>query len=1320
MDSIIETGAVATDTASFCSSEDQIQYTLDPHAADSWWASRSRTAGTARETQAKEGSSDGQPLLFVLRVIQHYNIRMFRLDSQVFSSSRATVGAGATSVVEQSAAPRENYICPLYREPTRLAHSSLPLAGIYTDDHNVSWDPQTMMAYKKFKPSDTERIQRRISGLVTELQVVYYPGLRGHPNIIRPLGVSWAAEEDLISTPSRKLQTSEPPQSSESNEAQPKRSWPIVITERSSEQSITKLMQSRAYRYPVASVPLYVKFRLCMDALRGLKAMHQCDIAHCDVKCDNVVVSTTDEGTARNWRARLCDFNLSILRVSSLENYTTEDVKGTPLYTAPELLLQGKVSSEDVFKTDVYSWGLLLWEVVIDGGARIENAPHPFIDEHGQLVSEEVLQDAKSKGKIHEIAAASCKKYLLSLYGASQSHLIELIQQLIHKTLQKQAGDRSTASDLLDFVTSELQEIQPSHTEPGVPRAHLRKKDEKIFPQFDLRKMYYYLLPFSRLPRVIIKELESLEREETNVPQEHILEAKYQLALCHAAGFGGAHDPELAVSRLAELAEVGYVKAQLSIKPMATGLGVSMPPRFCQQLGDRWTGEPKDESMSDRSAFPTICSSTLGDTLRHRLSTSAETLPPLLQAANEGNAVDVKRLLDEGTDVNTEGSYGETALHHVALCSRDEAKKIVADLLAHGLKPDSRSRKALSLCENDPTLLTIDEGTTAFELSLLNDNAPVVESFIQHSPQDLLTFQTVVLACESLSLNSLKIIIRALQVRGQWSDMLIRTKNGCTLIYWALRPDLFRHLQLMSRSAPAVHATTLVKHQCNVIWELRAAGCSWDTHEKDLFSAAHLLAAYGQPKMLELFLSHPDHNDKASMVNHKSRYGWTPIRDAMVWGRKDNFDVLLRHGALLGKIEEDLHAAHVCAKCEPEPSVEFAREIQRRDIKAHKRKTRGKETPLHFAGTSGEEELIKFWLQSDADPLVYDKKTLTPLGRALVSRNFKGVRALQEAHVLRELPLVGAKPHFVYTSSLGATNTTLAMLLSPGIFSPSKPSSRRSVLFRQGCTDVDWCDASQQIFEVLLDGYQERSRWGINFLDTCLRPPDGFSGISCAVRLGNTKAVEELVKANKFEFEYRELLQIACDQLHLGPEHPRPLSQRYSLVETLRSLQRDHYKKSRDAHCDSRFAFLWKLYYFAHGDREQAIYLRCMEWQTNNRFKAFRPVFAEFLVWPRFRHSFEIVQGLFVQCLLLPIIISTALLGSRGNLPRNPDKIPLLVSCYVISMVLSQWPVVNRFLSVEVDLFLELYYFEEPAFGTLPDSTYDLGDGGPYAPKFKD
>ena len=84
---------------------------------------------------------------------------------------------------------------------------------------------------------------------------------------------------------------------------------------------------------------------------------HPKQIIHGDIKPANVMMTKAGN-------AKLCDLGLSKLKEDAgLTIKTTAVAKGTPLYMAPEQLLEKKTSSP---KSDVYSFGALLYEVLFN------------------------------------------------------------------------------------------------------------------------------------------------------------------------------------------------------------------------------------------------------------------------------------------------------------------------------------------------------------------------------------------------------------------------------------------------------------------------------------------------------------------------------------------------------------------------------------------------------------------------------------------------------------------------------------------------------------------------------------------------------------------------------------------------------------------------------------------------------------------------------------------------------------------------------------------------------------------------------------------
>lgn len=154
--------------------------------------------------------------------------------------------------------------------------------------------------------------------LILELRALSFPPIRAHPNIVQLLGVCW----DVLS--------------------------PVLVVECATHGTLASL--ERQY------LQEHTRLRLCHDVARGLHFLHACCITHGDVKTENVLVFKHPQ---RIVIAKLADFGCSVLDMEDRSRLPG----GSEPWNAPEWR---DTLEETLFcKTDIYSFGLLCWSVLI-------------------------------------------------------------------------------------------------------------------------------------------------------------------------------------------------------------------------------------------------------------------------------------------------------------------------------------------------------------------------------------------------------------------------------------------------------------------------------------------------------------------------------------------------------------------------------------------------------------------------------------------------------------------------------------------------------------------------------------------------------------------------------------------------------------------------------------------------------------------------------------------------------------------------------------------------------------------------------------------
>lgn len=114
------------------------------------------------------------------------------------------------------------------------------------------------------------------------------------------------------------------------------------------------------------ALPHSLRLNMAIDAARGMTYLHSQNppVIHRDLKADNLLVTT-------DWRVKVSDFGLSRFKDDTY-SYLNPTSPFDVTITAPEALRENHISE----KADVYSFGLVLWELVSREKPHNGKEPH--------------------------------------------------------------------------------------------------------------------------------------------------------------------------------------------------------------------------------------------------------------------------------------------------------------------------------------------------------------------------------------------------------------------------------------------------------------------------------------------------------------------------------------------------------------------------------------------------------------------------------------------------------------------------------------------------------------------------------------------------------------------------------------------------------------------------------------------------------------------------------------------------------------------------------------------------------------------------------
>ncbi|RYP54781.1 hypothetical protein DL768_000509 [Monosporascus sp. mg162] len=204
--------------------------------------------------------------------------------------------------------------------------------GFYVQKSVLSAAYRRQSSWMK-REKEKEEEEQLIRAVFLEYRALTHPPIKEHPNIVDILDLGW-----------------------ETDPRHWKVKWPVLILEYSDQGT----MEAFLAQYKLS---LETRTKLCLDVARGLTMLHECGIIHGDLKMDNVLIFTNpgvSSGSIGRYTAKLADFGASLVEL---------DGKRSPSFTkpwnAPECF--EKLEHTGLQKSDIYSFGLLCWAVMLDG-----------------------------------------------------------------------------------------------------------------------------------------------------------------------------------------------------------------------------------------------------------------------------------------------------------------------------------------------------------------------------------------------------------------------------------------------------------------------------------------------------------------------------------------------------------------------------------------------------------------------------------------------------------------------------------------------------------------------------------------------------------------------------------------------------------------------------------------------------------------------------------------------------------------------------------------------------------------------------------------
>ncbi|KAL8727441.1 MAG: hypothetical protein Q9166_006029 [cf. Caloplaca sp. 2 TL-2023] len=528
-------------------------------------------------------------------------------------------------------------------------------------------------------------IADRIRVIFNELLTTCHPPLRSHPNIVKLHGIAFETE----------------------GPADALNAMPVLVPECAELGNLAEVLETA--RKEDRAIAFQDKISLCIDIAHGLEILHACDIVHGDVKCENVLIfekefeprSKTGTKPLKISHGMMLNQSIEFNLYCKLTDFGVSRhpnggviLGGSRPWQAPECNRGQYFKIEAAKRTDIYSFGMLLWRVMFDGDPfKLLEGDGTFegkTDKERRMKRNEAVGALKSDDRLVQHVCES-----LAVSEKFDRFQIEMLSEVMSITLALDPSRRELDLGRIIRLLTPNNWYESRHVLP--PARLPTDLDTQLL---DLEKWYSEFESASPVVQKYVAEgfrdiAEDIDTRGDWTEQEKASAAAFQLAMCYANGFGVSFDPSECLRWCRIAAGRGSQKARDALSKVAAAFDMDAREYVNVSASDDDSYSMLSSSMvSNRSGEGIPVDEGLNAALRQyslggKQRTSSWTL---LKAAESCEYGALDSLLLNGAKPSV-SKDGVSPLHFLSSWKLDRAELLGRRLLEAGADVNAKAQR---------------------------------------------------------------------------------------------------------------------------------------------------------------------------------------------------------------------------------------------------------------------------------------------------------------------------------------------------------------------------------------------------------------------------------------------------------------------------------------------------------------------------------------------------------------------------------------------------------------------------------------------------